>query len=143
MTMTINGKKKNIPDATVKKYMKAFDMTQEEAVHMYLEEEGVEVNEELEALDAKAKKVKIDHGASSTEVIEKKMNTFVPDKTKQKTQKERVKKPNDDKAAIIAVLAEALGTMNLESIDIENPEKLIKFEMNGKKFSLNLVQNRK
>lgn len=134
-----NGKKVRIADETIEKYMKSFETDKEGAIQIYLEEEGYLRNEEMEALDEKAKKVKIDHGAMSEEVIERK---FKYDKSKDKTQRERVRKPNGDKAAIISLLVEALNG-NVENLDVENPEKLIKFEMNGKKFSLNLVQNRK
>lgn len=133
------GSKVRIPDEVIEKYMKAFNFNKDEAIQMYLEEEGRLYNEELEELDKKASKVKIDHGAMSEEVIERK---FKYDKTKEKTQKERVKKPNDNKAAIISILAEALNG-NVENIEIENPEKIIKFEMAGKKFTINLTQNRK
>lgn len=133
------GSKVRIPDEVIEKYMKAFNFNKDEAIQMYLEEEGRLYNEELEELDKKASKVKIDHGAMSEEVIERK---FKYDKTKEKTQKERVKKPNDNKAAIISMLAEALNG-NVENIEIENPEKIIKFEMAGKKFTINLTQNRK
>lgn len=134
-----NGKKVRIADETIEKYMKSFETDKEGAIQIYLEEEGYLRNEEMEELDEKAKKVKIDHGAMSEEVIERK---FKYDKSKDKTQRERVRKPNGDKAAIISLLVEALNG-NVENLDVENPEKLIKFEMNGKKFSLNLVQNRK
>lgn len=133
------GSKVRIPDEVIEKYMKAFNFDKDEAIQMYLEEEGRLYNEELEELDKKASKVKIDHGAMSEEVIERK---FKYDKTKEKTQKERVKKPNDNKAAIISILVEALNG-NVENIEIENPEKIIKFEMAGKKFTINLTQNRK
>lgn len=141
MMYELNGKKVRVPDEIIKKYEESFDLDEAGAIQMYLEEQGILRNEELEELDAKAKKVKINHGATSEEVIERK---FKYDKTKEKTQKERVKKPNADKAAIITLLCDALAAadMNIENIKAEKPEKVIKFEMNGKKFTLDLVQNR-
>lgn len=148
MMYEINGKNKRIPDAEIEANMKGLGVTKEEAIQIWLEDNGELINEEQEALDKKASKVKIDHGATSQAVIDKKMAAGTPkefkyDKAKEKTQKERVKKANDDKAAIIAILAEALGDFGVEALNIENAEKIVKFEMNGKKFTLNLVQNRK
>lgn len=133
-----SNKKVRIPDEIIEKYIKAFGFTRDEAIQLFLEEEGHLTNEEMEELDKKASKVKIDHDAMSEEVIERK---FKYDKTKEKTQKERVRKPNNDKAAIISMLVEALEG-NVENLNIENAEKIVKFEMNGKKFTINLVQNR-
>jgi hypothetical protein len=53
-----NGKVINIPDSEIKAHMKNLDLTEDEAIQLYLEDEGYLDNEELEELDSKAKKVK-------------------------------------------------------------------------------------
>lgn len=58
-----NGKIINISDEDIKKKMKLYDLTKEGAIQLWLEDNDYLVNEELEALDAKSKKVKINHGA--------------------------------------------------------------------------------
>ena len=67
-----NGKNINIPDSEVKRHMANLQLTEEEAIQLYLEDEGYLDNEELEELDSKAKKVKIQHGASAVDKTEKK-----------------------------------------------------------------------
>ena len=46
-----NGKNVNIPDEEIKKSMKALDLTKEDAIQMWLEDNDYEVNEELEELE--------------------------------------------------------------------------------------------
>ena len=82
-----NGKTVNIPDKELEKSMKALELTKEEAIQMWLEDNDYEVNEEQEELDSKAKKVKIQHGASAV------------DKSQPKEKKERVVKVSDEKQA--------------------------------------------
>ena len=60
----------NIPDAELEKSMKILGMTKEEAIEMWLEDEGYLDNEEQAELEQKAKENKITatiHGASATE----------------------------------------------------------------------------
>ena len=53
-----NGKEINIPDADIKNYMKTLDLTEEEAIEMYLDDEGYTENDEVEELTKKAKENK-------------------------------------------------------------------------------------
>ena len=80
-----NGKNINIPDSEIKSHMANLQLTKEEAIQLYLEDEGYLDNEELEELDSKAKKVKIQHGASAV------------DKTEKKEKKPRTVKTSDEK----------------------------------------------
>jgi hypothetical protein len=67
-----SGKVVNIPDKEIEKNMKLLEISQEEAVEMWLEDEGYLDNEEQIELDTKAKQVKIDHGASAVDKTQKK-----------------------------------------------------------------------
>lgn len=122
----------------INRIMNGLHVSREEAIEIWLDDEGETENAEQNALDEKAKKVKIDHGAMSQEVIERK---FKYDKTKEKTQKERVKKVNTTKAKIIKALAEML-TETAENVQIVNDEKLIIFDMDGHNYKLDLTQTR-
>ena len=53
----------NIPEKEIEKYMADLDISREEAVDLWLDDNDYTVNEEQESLDTKAKKVKIQHGA--------------------------------------------------------------------------------
>src|SRR5699024_11306755 len=57
------GKKFNIPDDYLSKQMQNLGVSKMEAVQLWLEDNGVEKNEELETLDQEAKKTKIQHRA--------------------------------------------------------------------------------
>ena len=67
-----NGKSVNIPDKEIEKNMKLLEISKDEAVEMWLEDEGYLDNEEQNELDEKAKKVRIDHGASAVDKTVKK-----------------------------------------------------------------------
>ena len=60
-----NGKTVNIPDSEITNNMRLLELTREEAIQLWLEDNDYEENEEQAELDAKAKKVKIDHGAQA------------------------------------------------------------------------------
>ena len=91
-----NGKTVNIPDTEIEKNMKLLEISKEDAIEMWLEDEGYLDNEEQNELDEKAKKVKINHGASAI------------DKT-QKEKKPRQKVASDEKQALFT---EILNTIN-------------------------------
>ena len=80
------GKKFNIPDDYLSKQMQNLGVSKMEAVQLWLEDNGVEKNEELETLDQEAKKTKIQHGAGD----------------KKRTSATRERKPNLEKQNIIA-----------------------------------------
>ena len=124
------GKRVNIPDKTIEQYRKAFGITQAEAVQVWLEEEGYETNEELEALEQKAKDNRI------TATIHQ-AKAYTP-----KTQRERVKKPDPTKEGIITAIAEMLPTLNAEDIEIANAGKIITFTIGGDKYKLDLIRQR-
>jgi hypothetical protein len=127
------GKKKiKIPDADIEKSMRIFDITKEQSIQMWLEDEGYLINEEQEALCKKAKDVRITatiHQATSV-------------KPRQKTQKERTQKENPTKEAIIKAVAEVIKEI-ASNVEIVNKNKLITFEKDGERFELDLKQKRK
>ena len=98
-----------------------------EAVQIWLEDNDYIENEEQNALDDKAKKNKVKLGAK--------------DVTK-KTQRERVVKEDRDKEKIIKELAEKLQEFGTE-VTIVNKGKLIEFTLNGDKYKVDLVRQRK
>lgn len=48
MVVKLNNKEIKIPEEEIKRNMKILEITEEEAIQMYLEDEGYEVNEEVE-----------------------------------------------------------------------------------------------
>lgn len=126
-----NGKRVNIPDQEIRNSMAMLGLTQREAVQMWLEDEGYEVNPEQEALEQKAKDNRITatiHQAKS--------------EVKQKTQRERVKKDDPTKEGIIKAIAEMLPTLNAENIEVVNAGKIITFTIGADKYKLDLIRQR-
>lgn len=132
MTYDFNGKKLKIPDSEIEKSMKSLDLTKEEAIQMWLEDEGYLDNEEQEALEKKAKESRITatiHQASAKDV-------------RKKTQKERVRKENPTKEMVIAEIAKILPNF-AENIQILNVSKLISFTIGEETYEIDLKQKRK
>ena len=125
-----NGKNVNIPDEEIKKSMKALDLTKEEAIQMWLEDNDYEVNEEQAELDAKAKKVKIDHGASAM------------DKTKSKEKKPRPKVASDEKKELFDEIFSNLQDVYKENARIEKENKLIIVKIGEKTFKIDIIEQR-
>ncbi len=126
MNYTIKGKKIRIPDETIKKYIKAFELTEAEAINMYLEEEGVIDNIEIDKLTEQAKENKTAKMYVSTE--KKRQNT------------NRQPKEDIQKEGIIKDLETYLKNKGYQNITIVNKTKLITFEMGNNSFKLDLIR---
>ena len=124
-----NGKSINIPDKEIEKSMKALDLTKKEAVEMWLEDNEYEINEEQEALNEKAKKVKINHGASAV------------DKT-EKEKKQRTVKISDEKQALFSNILTNLQEFYPDSVQIVKENKLLTVQIGGKTFKIDIIEQR-
>lgn len=133
MRYNINGKNVNIPDDELEKNMKILELTKEEAIQVWLEDEGYLDNEEQQALTQKAKENHI------TATIHQ---ARAESKPKKKTQKERVKKEDPVKEMVIKRLAEFLSDF-AENVEITNISKLISFNIGEEKYEINLIHKRK
>lgn len=118
------------PRAEIEKFMKSLDISEQEAIDLWLEDNGYkEECEEVKELTAKAK-------ANKTDKI------VVQSKVK-KAKTERKPKENPLKSSIIQYLYKILAqNPSLLALNIENPTKTIDFIAEGKHFSLNLVEHR-
>lgn len=132
MKYNLNGKSIDISDADIERSMKSLKLTKEEAIQMWLEDEGYFENEEQEALEKKAKDNRITatiHQASAKD-------------PRKKTQKERVRKENPTKEMVIREIAAILPNF-AEDIQILNVGKLISFRIGEEKYEIDLKQKRK
>lgn len=125
-----NGKNVNIPDEEIKKSMKALDLSKEDAIQMWLEDNDYEVNEEQAELDAKAKKVKIDHGASAV------------DKTEKKEKKPRPKVASDEKKELFDEIFSNLADVYKQNAQIVKENKLITVKIGEKVFKVDIIEQR-
>ena len=126
MVYELNGKNIRIPEDDIKRLVETMDVDQEEAIEIWLEDEGYLENEEQEELCKLAKENRVTatvHGASAKD----------PSK---KTQRERVVKSNPVKESIISDLANWLGdNAAIQNVVIENKGKIITFVCEGREGS--------
>lgn len=131
MMVKVKNKEVKIPDEEIKNLMDKLELTEQEAIQTWLEDEGYEVNEEVERLTAKAK-------ANGTARVNARANV-----ENKKTTRER--KANPVKEEIIQILANALkNSQNLpiNAIKIENVGKIITFKVENREFKLDLIEKR-
>ena len=125
-----NGKIIRINEKIIENLMNQLDLDREDAIQVYLEDEGYEINEEQEALTQKAKDNKITASIHKAEA-----------KIKERKKVER--KPNPDKESLIANLAEFLGDLEeVTDVNVTNIGKLIEFNFRGKAMKIDLVEKR-
>lgn len=127
-----SGRTVRVPRDEVEKNMRLLGLTKQEAVDLWLCDNDYIVNEEEQALTAKAKENRVTatvHKAKSTEY-------------KPKTQKERVAKADPTKEGIISAIAEMLPSVNAENIVIANKGKLITFTIGADSYKLDLIRQR-
>ena len=128
MRYTFEGKTITIPDTELEKSMKLLDISKDEAIQMWLEDNDYCENEEIEILTAKAKENKaVQHGAVNV--------------NKSKTATKRERKPDVEKEEIISKLAEFLETIGT-SVKITNKSKLIEFEIGQNHYKVDLIKQR-
>lgn len=124
-----NGKEINIPDADIKNYMKTLDLTEEEAIEMYLDDEGYTENDEVEELTKKAKENK---------------TTLIHAQVDKRERKLRETAPKEDKVKedIINQVSELLSSI-ADRVDITNKTKMIEFDLDGDHYKFDLIRQRK
>ena len=126
MFVKVGNKEVNIND---KEIVDTLGISVDEAIQTILEDNGYEVNEEVERLTKQAKDNKITatiHGAQ-----------------KVRTKREVVRKEDPDKENLVAWIANFLkDNVSVENLEITNKGKLIEFEYLGNKYKLDLVKRR-
>ncbi len=132
MKYNFEGKIINIPDEEIKNNMKHLDVSEEEAIEIWLEDNDYIENEEQEALCKKAKENRV-------------TATIHQAKADGAEKKKRVveRKENPTKEGIVSLLAQTLKDNGYENVQITNVGKIIEFNANGETFKLDLIQRRK
>jgi len=130
MVYKLNDKNINIPDEEIENLIDKLELTEQEAIQTWLEDNDYIKNEEVEKLTKKAKENKTNLPKARKNVENK------------KTTRER--KENTTKAEIIKYLFENLSKFqDISALQIENKEKIITFELNNNSYKLDLIQKRK
>jgi len=123
MKYNFKGKVLNIPDAEIEKNMKVLEISRDEAIEMWLDDNDYIENEEAEALTEKAKVIK---------------RYETSDKPRKKVTKER--KVDEEKKNLINILVTALGD-EVRNISVKN-EAEISFLCNENSYTIKLVKHR-
>lgn len=125
-----NGKVVKASTVYLENLVKSLNISFDDAVYTWLEDEGYETNEEQEELVKKAKDNKITASIHKAE-----------GKTREKRKVER--KPNPDKESLIATMAEFLTSLEeVDGVEVTNVGKLIEFNFRGKAMKIDLVEKR-
>lgn len=136
MKYNFNGKQINIPDKEIKKSMELLELTEEEAIEMWLEDEGYLDNEEQIELTQKVK----DSGILST------IHGAKAENVEKKEKKPKTVKISDEKQHLFANLKTFLEGYALNQgaeVEVLNPNKLILIKIGEKTFKLDLIEQRK
>lgn len=125
----VNGKEYRIPLETIRQYQKSLDISEDEAIEMWLSDRDIIVNQEVEDLTKKAKANKTDKIIVQSKV--------------EKVKTERKPKENPIKQQIITEFYNfLLQNDKISNLKVENPTKLITFTLENKDFKLDLIEKR-
>ena len=129
MEIKVNNKVVKIPQKEIDNLMKTLELTEQEAIKTWLDDNDYTTNKQVEELTKKAK-------ANGTTKIGARVNV-------ENKKVERERKANPTKALIINQLWQKLAEIeHISNLKIENKEKLITFSLNGNDYKLDLVQKR-
>lgn len=129
MEIKVNNKVVKIPQNEIDNLMKTLELTEQEAIETWLDDNDYTTNEQVEELTKKAK-------ANGTTKIGARVNV-------ENKKVERERKENPTKALIIDQLWQKLAEIeHISNLKVENKEKLITFSLNGNDYKLDLVQKR-
>ena len=123
------GKTLVIPDKEIDNYVDKLELTIDEAIELWLEDNGYQLNEEQDALDKAASGVKI---SAVTPVSEK-------------IKKSRVRVASDEKQAIFNLFDTVLNDFCAEndaSYEIVKKNKCFCVNLNGKSIKIDIVEHR-
>ena len=124
-----NGKSVNIPKSEIEKLMSSLELSEKDAIDLWLCDNGYEEDKEQEELDEKASKVRIDK-----DIIQKKST---------KERKKPEKKVSDEKKELFKAIYGHLDEILGEDVKILNENKLISVKIGDKMFKIDIIEQRK
>ena len=127
----INGKDYHIPQKEIDQAMQSLEISEQEAIEMWLDDNDITTNDQVEELTKKAKANKTTLVNAGKRVREKKV--------------ERERKANPVKEEIIEIIAKSLENyqnLPISSVKVENIGKIITFKVENREFKLDLVEKR-
>ena len=128
MRYDFNGKTIAIPDADIEKLMKSLELSKQDAIDLWLCDNGYDEDEEQTELDEKASKVHI------TKEVSTKKST--------KPRKPIEKKVSDEKKALFSEILNDLKAIYGDNAEVLNENKLISVRIGDKCFKIDVIQVR-
>ena len=128
MKYNFNSKIIVIPDAELNKLMSSLDISQNEAIELWLCDNGYDEDEEQEELDEKASKVK----------ILKEIDRKLP----KKERKPVVRKISDEKKTLFGQILSNLEYDYGKNVEILTENKLISVKIGDKTFKIDVIEQR-
>ena len=125
-----NGKILNIPKAEIEKSMKILNLSFEDAIEMWLEDNEYLENEEQNHLCEVAKMNKITQNIHKARA-----------KGKKTSKKPKTVKVSTEKIELFTKILQNL-TENYQNVEVLKENKLISVEINGKTFKIDLIEQR-
>jgi ParB-like chromosome segregation protein Spo0J len=123
-----NGKSVNIPKSEIEKLMSSLELSEKDAIDLWLCDNNLEEDEEQIELDEKASKVRIDK-----DIIQKK-----PKKERKKPEK----KVSDAKKELFNEILSDLKDIYKENVEVLNENKLISVRIGEKLFKIDVIETR-
>lgn len=123
-----NGKSVNIPKSEIEKLMSSLELSEKDAIDLWLCDNNLEKDEEQIELDKKASKVRIDK-----DIIQKK-----PKKERKKPEK----KVSDAKKELFNEILSDLRDIYKENVEVLNENKLISVQIGEKTFKIDVIETR-
>lgn len=132
MVYEINNKKVNIPDEVIKNYMVKYEITEQESIEMWLFDNDLMENEEVDRLTQKAKDNKVISTIHQASAV---------DKTKKKSKPKTVK-VSDEKKTLFNQIFSELQYEYGENAQIVKENKLITVKVGEKSFKIDVIETR-
>lgn len=124
-----NGKSINIPTKEIENLMTSLELSQADAIDLWLCDNDYEEDEEQIELDEKAKKVKI-----NKDIVPKKAKT---------ERKKPIKVVSDEKKALFDEILNNLKDVYKENVEVLIENKLISVKIGDIQFKIDIIQQRK
>ena len=125
----VNGKIYYLPTPELDKLKNNLNISFEEAVNLWLDDNGYTINEEQNILNEKASKVQIDVGAEQ--------------KKSAKPRKKPEKRISDEKKELFSEILSDLQDVYRENVTVLKENKLILVKINNKTFKIDVIESRK
>ena len=123
-----NGKAVVIPDKELEKLENSLKLSKQDAIDLWLADNGYEIDEEQQELDEKASKVHI--------------NKDIDTKKSTKERKKVEKKVSDEKKELFSEILSDLEDVYKGNVTVLNENKLISVKIGDKTFKIDVIECR-